>query len=210
MKRKEGNKTLSELVSKLVTAVLTIFHVPLFCWIKLHGGFLSHGGTPNFMGLNSIGTILWPFQLRYSCRLFSRCYNIRIYNIYIIYIFNFVGLKFPCVYPLLRTPISWVQSQAGVPFFSISASEFVEIFAGIGASRVRDLFEQERSRCGGKGGQKETYVRIFSCSWYTYILSNIYIHIMIYHDISWYIMILVISVYLIYTYSHTSWTGFSW
>lgn len=32
--------------------------------------------------------------------------------------------------------------QAGVPFFSISASEFVEIFAGIGASRVRDLFEQ--------------------------------------------------------------------
>ena len=32
--------------------------------------------------------------------------------------------------------------EAGVPFFSISASEFVEIFAGIGASRVRDLFEQ--------------------------------------------------------------------
>ena len=34
--------------------------------------------------------------------------------------------------------------EAGVPFFSISASEFVEVFAGIGASRVRDLFEQAK------------------------------------------------------------------
>merc|ERR1719215_1808122 len=33
-----------------------------------------------------------------------------------------------------------VAGEAGVPFFSISASEFVEVFAGIGASRVRDLF----------------------------------------------------------------------
>ena len=31
-----------------------------------------------------------------------------------------------------------------MPFFSISAAEFVEIFAGIGASRVRDLFEQAK------------------------------------------------------------------
>ncbi|CAE7609894.1 ftsH, partial [Symbiodinium pilosum] len=37
-----------------------------------------------------------------------------------------------------------VAGEAGVPFFSISASEFVEIFAGIGASRVRDLFEQAK------------------------------------------------------------------
>ena len=37
------------------------------------------------------------------------------------------------------------STKAGVPFFSISASEFVEIFAGIGASRVRDLFEQASS-----------------------------------------------------------------
>ena len=32
--------------------------------------------------------------------------------------------------------------QAGVPFFSISGSEFVEMFVGVGASRVRDLFAQ--------------------------------------------------------------------
>ena len=32
-----------------------------------------------------------------------------------------------------------VAGEAGVPFFSISASEFVEVFAGVGASRVRDL-----------------------------------------------------------------------
>lgn len=33
-----------------------------------------------------------------------------------------------------------VAGEAGVPFFSISASEFVEMFVGVGASRVRDLF----------------------------------------------------------------------
>lgn len=37
-----------------------------------------------------------------------------------------------------------VAGEAGVPFFSVSASEFVEIFAGIGAARVRDLFEQAK------------------------------------------------------------------
>jgi len=37
-----------------------------------------------------------------------------------------------------------VAGEAGVPFFSCSASEFVEIFAGIGASRVRDLFAQAK------------------------------------------------------------------
>ena len=34
-----------------------------------------------------------------------------------------------------------VAGEAGVPFFSISASEFIEMFVGVGASRVRDLFE---------------------------------------------------------------------
>src|SRR6478672_10321686 len=37
-----------------------------------------------------------------------------------------------------------VAGEAGVPFFSISASEFVEMFVGVGASRVRDLFAQAR------------------------------------------------------------------
>ena len=35
-----------------------------------------------------------------------------------------------------------VAGEAGVPFFSISGSDFVEMFVGVGASRVRDLFEQ--------------------------------------------------------------------
>lgn len=39
-----------------------------------------------------------------------------------------------------------VAGQAGVPFFSISGSEFVELFVGVGAARVRDLFEQARSK----------------------------------------------------------------
>ncbi len=43
--------------------------------------------------------------------------------------------------------------EAGVPFFSISGSDFVEMFVGVGASRVRDLFEQGRkaAKSSGKG-----------------------------------------------------------
>ncbi len=37
-----------------------------------------------------------------------------------------------------------VAGEAGVPFFSISGSEFIEMFVGVGAARVRDLFEQAR------------------------------------------------------------------
>ena len=37
-----------------------------------------------------------------------------------------------------------VAGEAGVPFFNISGSEFVEMFVGVGASRVRDLFEKAK------------------------------------------------------------------
>ena len=39
-----------------------------------------------------------------------------------------------------------VAGESGVPFFSMSGSEFVEMFVGVGASRVRDLFEQAKQR----------------------------------------------------------------
>lgn len=46
-----------------------------------------------------------------------------------------------------------VSGEAGVPFFSISGSDFVEMFVGVGASRVRDLFEQAKraAKTSGKG-----------------------------------------------------------
>jgi len=47
-----------------------------------------------------------------------------------------------------------VAGEAEVPFFSISGSDFVEMFVGVGASRVRDLFEQSKkaAKVSGKGG----------------------------------------------------------
>ena len=39
-----------------------------------------------------------------------------------------------------------VAGEAGVPFFSISGSDFVEMFVGVGASRVRDLFEEAKKK----------------------------------------------------------------
>jgi cell division protease FtsH len=39
-----------------------------------------------------------------------------------------------------------VSGEAGVPFFSISGSEFIEMFVGVGAARVRDLFEQAKQK----------------------------------------------------------------
>ncbi|TVU12548.1 hypothetical protein EJB05_46199, partial [Eragrostis curvula] len=39
-----------------------------------------------------------------------------------------------------------VTGEAGVPFFSCAASEFVELFVGVGASRVRDLFEKAKAK----------------------------------------------------------------
>src|SRR5699024_10135706 len=38
-----------------------------------------------------------------------------------------------------------VAGEAGAPFYSISGSDFVEMFVGVGASRVRDLFEQAKA-----------------------------------------------------------------
>ena len=47
-----------------------------------------------------------------------------------------------------------VAGEAGVPFFSISGSDFVELFVGVGASRVRDLFAEAKkaAKASGKGG----------------------------------------------------------
>ena len=38
-----------------------------------------------------------------------------------------------------------IAGEAGVPFFTISGSDFVEMFVGVGASRVRDMFEQGKT-----------------------------------------------------------------
>src|SRR5512133_3766905 len=63
--------------------------------------------------------------------------------------FKAVGAKIPKGVLLMGAPgigktllARAVAGEAGVPFFSISGSDFVEMFVGVGASRVRDLFEQ--------------------------------------------------------------------
>lgn len=65
--------------------------------------------------------------------------------------FNDIGAKIPKGVLLFGPPGTGktllaraVAGEAGVPFFSISGSDFVEMFVGVGASRVRDLFEQAK------------------------------------------------------------------
>ncbi len=66
--------------------------------------------------------------------------------------FTAIGAKIPKGVLLVGPPgtgktllAKAVAGEAGVPFFSISGSEFVEMFVGVGASRVRDLFEQAKA-----------------------------------------------------------------
>jgi len=65
--------------------------------------------------------------------------------------FNSLGARIPRSVLLVGPPGTGktlmaraVAGEAGVPFFSISGSEFVEMFVGVGASRVRDLFDQAK------------------------------------------------------------------
>ncbi len=67
--------------------------------------------------------------------------------------FTQIGAKIPRGVLLIGPPgtgktllAKAVAGEAGVPFFSISGSEFVEIFVGVGSSRVRDLFEQAKKQ----------------------------------------------------------------
>ena len=65
--------------------------------------------------------------------------------------YNELGARIPKGFLLIGPPGTGktllaraVAGEAGVPFFSISGSDFVEMFVGVGASRVRDLFEQAK------------------------------------------------------------------
>ncbi|MBW4468464.1 MAG: ATP-dependent zinc metalloprotease FtsH4 [Pegethrix bostrychoides GSE-TBD4-15B] len=67
--------------------------------------------------------------------------------------FTQIGAKIPRGVLLIGPPgtgktllAKAVAGEAGVPFFSISGSEFVEMFVGVGSSRVRDLFEQAKKQ----------------------------------------------------------------
>jgi cell division protease FtsH len=67
--------------------------------------------------------------------------------------FTAMGAKLPTGILLVGPPgtgktllAKATAGEAGVPFFSISGSEFVEMFVGVGASRVRDLFDQAKAR----------------------------------------------------------------
>ena len=81
-----------------------------------------------------------------------------------------------------------VAGEAGVPFFTISGSDFVEMFVGVGASRVRDLFDQAkrnapclvfideidavgRQRGAGLGGGHDEREQTRTSSWWKWMVS---------------------------------------
>jgi len=103
--------------------------------------------------------------------------------------FNLVGARIPKGVLLVGPPGTGktllaraVAGEAGVPFFSISGSDFVEMFVGVGASRVRDLFENAKKNApciifideidavgrqrgaGLGGGHDERNKRLTNCS----------------------------------------------
>ena len=64
---------------------------------------------------------------------------------------NVVGAKIPKGGLLVGPPgtgktllAKAIVGEAGVPFFSVSGSEFIEMFVGVGASRVRDIFNKAK------------------------------------------------------------------
>ncbi len=103
--------------------------------------------------------------------------------------FQALGAKIPRGVLLLGNPGTGktllaraVAGEAGVPFFHISGSDFVEMFVGVGASRVRDLFDQAkahrpaivfideidavgRHRGAGLGGGHDEREQTLNCSW---------------------------------------------
>ena len=51
-----------------------------------------------------------------------------------------------------------VLGEAGVPFIQSSASEFIELFVGVGASRVRDIFKQAKVPLGSSSANSHSYM----------------------------------------------------
>ena len=79
--------------------------------------------------------------------------------------FNALGAKIPKGVLLVGPPgtgktllAKATAGEAGVPFFSISGSDFVEMYVGVGASRVRDLFDKAKKAAPSKTAETKTKI----------------------------------------------------
>jgi len=146
----------SWLVSMLPTIVMLILLVVIwaFMWKKMAGG--AGGGNQMNFGKAKVKSLSdekrkWTFadvagadeekeELREVVEFLKRPQK-----------FNELGARIPKGVLLVGPPgtgktllAKAVAGEAGVPFFSISGSDFVEMFVGVGASRVRDLFDKAK------------------------------------------------------------------
>lgn len=130
----------------------------IFIWIFLMRKMQSSGG-PNgiFSFAKSRARLISPDNPKVTFKDVAGCEEAKIELKEIVEFlktpkkFSSIGAKTPCGALLLGPPgtgktllAQAVSGEAGVPFFTISGAEFVEMFVGVGASRVRDLFDQAK------------------------------------------------------------------
>jgi len=137
--------------------MILIFVIMYFVWRQMQGGGSGKGGPMSFG--RSKARLLGEDQVKVTFKDVAGCDEAKLEVSELVDFlrdptkFQRLGGKMPCGVLLVGSPgtgktllAKAVAGEAKVPFFTISGSDFVEMFVGVGASRVRDMFDQAKKR----------------------------------------------------------------